>query len=52
MRQARTVDGTCNDLEFPVMGSRLYRFGRNVPLNWTKEDNQMLEPNPRKIALE
>ncbi|KXJ28522.1 alpha-dioxygenase 2 [Exaiptasia diaphana] len=52
MRKARTIDGTCNDLNNPAMGSRLYRFGRNVPLNWTAEDDQMLEPNPRKIARE
>ncbi|KAK3728603.1 hypothetical protein QZH41_011685 [Actinostola sp. cb2023] len=52
MRRARTIDGTCNDLENPAMGSRLYRFSRNVPLNWTAEDNQMLEPNPRKLSLE
>jgi hypothetical protein len=50
MRKARTIDGTCNDLNHTAMGSRLYRFGRNVPPNKTREDNQMLEPNPRKIS--
>src|SRR5690606_5664456 len=34
-RTARTTDGTYNDLEFPLMGSRGTRFGRNVPLAFT-----------------
>uniref|UniRef100_A0A6P8I6A4 Alpha-dioxygenase 2-like n=1 Tax=Actinia tenebrosa TaxID=6105 RepID=A0A6P8I6A4_ACTTE len=50
MRRVRTIDGTCNDLNKTAMGSRLYRFGRNVPLNYTFEDNYMLEPNPRTIS--
>ena len=49
-RNFRTLDGTCNDLDDPAMGSRFYRFGRNVPVNETFEDNELLNPNPRLIS--
>src|SRR4029453_13561190 len=32
-RTARTLDGTFNDLDDPLMGSIGSRFGRNVPLD-------------------
>ena len=32
---ARTLDGTFNDLDDPLMGSLGSRFGRNVPLEHT-----------------
>ena len=47
---ARTIDGTCNDLESPVMGSVYYRLGRNVPLEYATTDRKILWPNPRKIS--
>lgn len=48
----RTVDGTCNNLENKAMGSRLVRFGRNVPISntATPSDARVLEPNPRTVA--
>ena len=48
--RARTIDGTCNDLNNPVMGSIYYRFGRNVPLENATTDPKILWPNPRKIS--
>ncbi|KAK3728602.1 hypothetical protein QZH41_011684 [Actinostola sp. cb2023] len=52
MKKARTVDGTCNNLSNTVMGSRLYRFGRNFHYNYTvlPKDQKLLEPNPRLIS--
>ena len=35
---ARTLDGTYNDLDDPLMGSIGSRFGRNVPLDHTWPD--------------
>src|SRR6185503_10900725 len=51
---ARTIDGTYNDLEDPLMGSLGSRFGRNVPLDHAHPDanNRLLEPNPRRVSLE
>jgi len=51
---ARTLDGTFNDLEDPLMGSLGSRFGRNVPLESTvlEPDDKLLEPNPRLISRE
>src|SRR3954451_3895215 len=48
---ARTLDGTYNDLDHPLMGSLGSRFGRNVPLDRTyvEPPEQMLEPSPRTI---
>src|SRR5206468_7721600 len=46
---ARTLDGTFNDLDDPLMGSLGSRFGRNVPLEFTvrEPEDKLLEPNPR-----
>src|SRR4051812_11917759 len=51
---ARTIDGTYNDLEDPLMGSLGSRFGRNVPLDhaYPDPDDRLLEPNPRRISRE
>jgi hypothetical protein len=53
-RTARTIDGTYNDLEDPLMGSLGSRFGRNVPLDhaYPDPDDRLLEPNPRTVSLE
>ncbi|TMC47833.1 MAG: peroxidase [Chloroflexi bacterium] len=48
---SRTVDGTYNDLNSPLMGSLGSRFGRNVPLSHVFPDERhMLDPNPRLIS--
>jgi hypothetical protein len=51
---ARTLDGTFNDLDEPLMGALGSRFGRNVPLEFTMREPEdlMLEPNPRTISNE
>jgi hypothetical protein len=51
---ARTVDGTLNDLDRPLMGSVGARFGRNVPLEHTFPESEpaILEPNPRVVSRE
>jgi Animal haem peroxidase len=51
---ARTLDGTYNDLDDPLMGSLGSRFGRNVPLDATvrESDDRLLEPNPRLVSRE
>ena len=51
---ARTIDGTYNDLENPLMGAIGSRFGRNVPLDhaYADPDDRLLEPNPRTVSLE
>src|SRR5438046_962089 len=51
---ARTLDGTFNDLDDPLMGSLGSRFGRNVPLELTvrEPDDKLLEPNPRVVSRE
>ena len=38
LREARTIDGTYNDLHFPQMGAAGRRFGRNFPLEQTFPD--------------
>ncbi|KAJ3164881.1 hypothetical protein HK101_000344, partial [Irineochytrium annulatum] len=50
--QFRQLDGTCNDLKNPAMGSLGTRFGRNVPLaaTFTPSDASILNPNPRAVA--
>lgn len=51
MKAARTIDGTCNDLNNTAAGSRFYRFGRNVPLQFSYSDEtRLLQPNPRILA--
>ena len=51
---ARTLDGTFNDLDDPLMGSLGSRFGRNVPLEHTvrEPEDKLLEPNPRLVSRE
>src|SRR6266498_4641702 len=49
---ARTLDGTFNDLDDPLMGSLGSRFGRNVPLELTGRETAPLEPNPRLVSRE
>ena len=49
---SRTLDGTFNNLEDPLMGSLGSRFGRNVPLEYTVREKNPLEPNPRLISRE
>jgi hypothetical protein len=46
----RTVDGSYNDLQKPVMGSVGTRFGRNVDPKWTFPDPEPLNPNPRDVS--
>jgi len=50
----RTVDGTSNDLDDPLMGSAGTRFGRNVPVELTYPENEwaLLKPNPRTVSRE
>jgi hypothetical protein len=53
LREARTTDGTFNDLRSPQMGAVGRRFGRNVPLEHTKPDlPNLLVPNPRVVSRE
>jgi Animal haem peroxidase len=49
---ARTLDGTFNNLEDPLMGSLGSRFGRNVPLEHTLRETNPLQPSPRTISRE
>ena len=49
---ARTLDGTFNNLDDPLMGSLGSRFGRNVPLEHTVREKNPLEPNPRTVSRE
>jgi hypothetical protein len=63
--ETRTIDGTCNDLDNPLMGSRGIRFGRNVPpfLGIDPDTglpiknpaaqfdpDMLMEPNPRDVS--
>src|SRR5919201_5949304 len=47
---ARTLDGTYNNLDDPLMGSLGSRFGRNVPLEYTVREKDPLDPNPRLVS--
>ena len=49
---ARTLDGTFNNLDDPLMGSLGSRFGRNVPLSATAPERDPLEPSPRTVSRE
>ncbi|WP_255790345.1 peroxidase family protein [Mycobacteroides abscessus] len=51
-RAARTIDGTYNNLDDPLMGSVGSRFGRNAPLNQTfpEPPDRLMEPNPRSVS--
>jgi hypothetical protein len=53
LRQARTFDGTSNDLHFPRMGAAGRRFGRNFPLKEVFPDApNLMIPNPRVVSRE
>ncbi len=51
-RTARTLDGTYNNLDDPLMGSLGSRFGRNAPLDQTfpEPPDRLMEPNPRVVS--
>ena len=51
---ARTPDGSFNDLDNPRMGATETRFGRNVPLESTipEPEPQLLSPSPRVVSRE
>ncbi len=49
---ARTLDGTFNNLDDPLMGALNSRFGRNVPLEYTVREKDPMTPNPRLISRE
>lgn len=49
--QARTPDGSYNDLQRPEMGMAGSRFGRNVPLEAAIADEaNLLKPSPRLVS--
>jgi len=50
----RTLDGTFNDLDRPLMGSIGSRFGRNIPVErtWPEREPAILTPNPRTVSRE
>ena len=47
---ARTLDGTFNDLDDPLMGSLGSRFGRNVPLSFTATASRLTRCSTRARA--
>jgi hypothetical protein len=51
---ARTLDGTYNDLDDPLMGALGSRFGRNVPPDraYLEPEDQLLEPSPRRVSVD
>ena len=51
---ARTIDGTFNDLDDPLMGSAGTRFGRNFPLEHTypEQEPRLSTPSPRAVSLD
>lgn len=50
---ARTIDGTCNDLNQTMMGAKGMRLGRNVSLaDGHSVEEEILVPNPRQISRE
>src|SRR6478735_1763673 len=53
LREERTIDGSYNDLDYPLMGSCGKRFGRNVPLDHTFPDTaNLMAPSPRVVSRE
>ncbi len=50
----RTADGTSNDLKCPFMGAAGSRFGRNVPLEETRQEpaSRIMTPSPRLVSTE
>jgi Animal haem peroxidase len=53
-RQARSPDGTYNDLSRPATGAVGARFGRNIPTCDTFPEPQprILQPSPRRVSRE
>jgi hypothetical protein len=53
-QDVRTIDGTFNDLDNPMMGAVHTRFGRNVPLEHTIPDQEpgLMTPSPRLVSNE
>jgi hypothetical protein len=50
-RTMRTASGTQNDLDYPAMGCRTSRLGRNVPRNLTTPDlGKLMTPNPLLVS--
>src|SRR6266568_1480380 len=50
-RTMRTASGTQNDLQYPAMGCRGSRLGRNVPRNLTAPDlARLMIPNPLLVS--
>src|SRR6266496_3476771 len=50
-RTMRTASGTQNDLQYPAMGCRGSRLGRNVPRNITAPDlAKLMTPNPLLVS--
>jgi heme peroxidase len=50
-RMMRTASGTQNDLQYPAMGCRGSRLGRNVPRNITAPDlAKLMTPNPLLVS--
>lgn len=52
VREARTADGSFNDLAHPWMGMVGARFGRNMPIEKTfgEEEPALMTPNPRVVS--
>jgi Animal haem peroxidase len=49
----RTEGGTLNDLQYPAMGCRRSRFGRNVARALTAPDlEKLMKPNPLQVSKE
>lgn len=52
-RGMRTASGTQNDLQYPAMGCRGSRLGRNVPRTMTAPDlAKLMTPNPLLVSEE
>jgi hypothetical protein len=52
-RGMRTASGTQNDLQYPAMGCRGSRLGRNVPRTMTAPDSaKLMTPNPLLVSQE
>jgi hypothetical protein len=50
-RSMRTASGTQNDLQYPAMGCRRSRLGRNVPRHLTAPDlARLMTPNPLLVS--
>lgn len=53
MVTARQIDGSCNDLKFPLMGAQDTYFSRNMPVDLERTDlSKSTEPDPRLISRE